>query len=110
VEGAAYVGRTGHTLPRKTGARGRLALEQNVGFIDRYIRITLGGLMIAAGAARLARDGGLAGAAVGLLGGMMLAEGVLGTCPLYSVAGINTNPDPIPGTYTNDVIQPYEGI
>lgn len=85
-------------------------MDQNVGLPDRYIRITLGGLMLAAGAARLARRADLTGVAAGLLGGMMLAEGVLGTCPLYSVAGINTKDEPAPGERTNDVIQPCEGI
>lgn len=85
-------------------------MNQNIGTTDRYIRLTLGGLMLATGAARLARNPDMAGMAVGLLGGLMLAEGVLGTCPLYEVAGINTNPDPAPGHYTNDVIMPYEGI
>lgn len=96
-------------------------MEQNVGLVDRYVRIGLGSLLVAAGAASMARRGGLGAVLVGALGGMMLAEGVLGTCPLYSLYGVNTNrdgdecccecdchhsgePD------TNDVIQPYEGI
>ncbi len=83
-------------------------MEQNVGMVDRYVRIGLGSLLVAAGAASMARRGGMGAALVGMLGGMMLA-------------GINTNregddcccecdchhsdePD------TNDVIQPYEGI
>lgn len=85
-------------------------MEQNVGQADRYIRIALGSLLLATGAARLARRADAGSAALGLLGGTMLAEGVLGTCPLYTVAGISTNDQPVPGSRTNDVIQPYEGI
>lgn len=85
-------------------------MDQNVGLTDRYIRITLGGLLLACGAARLARHADLAGVAAGLLGGMMLAEGTLGVCPLYQLAGINTSAEPGPGSRTNDVILPYEGI
>ena len=94
-------------------------MEQNVGTADRYIRITLGSLLVAMGAARMTRRPDLSSAALGLLGGMMLAEGVLGTCLMYSLAGIDTLDDgksaddgeqPAPGTRTNDVIAPHEGI
>ncbi len=89
-------------------------MEQNVGPADRYIRIALGSTMLAMGAARMAREDGLSGLAAGLAGGIMLAEGVLGTCPLYSAYGISTNREreaPYPGEEsTNDTIRPYEGI
>ncbi|HWI61498.1 MAG TPA: DUF2892 domain-containing protein [Symbiobacteriaceae bacterium] len=85
-------------------------MDQNVGLTDRYIRLTLGGLLLACGAARMARSTDATGVVAGLLGGMMLAEGVLGVCPLYEVAGINTSAEPVPGSRTNDVIGPYEGI
>jgi len=85
-------------------------MDQNIGLTDRYIRITLGSLFLATGAARMVRQCDAAGVAAGVLGGMMLAEGVLGTCPLYNLMGMNTNDDPAPGARTNDVIQPYEGI
>ncbi|HWI51311.1 MAG TPA: DUF2892 domain-containing protein [Symbiobacteriaceae bacterium] len=85
-------------------------MDQNIGLTDRYIRITLGSLFMAVGAARMVRNVDAAGVAAGLFGGMMLAEGFLGTCPLYSLMGMNTNDDPAPGTRTNDVIEPYEGI
>jgi hypothetical protein len=95
-------------------------MEPNVGKADRYIRITLGSLLVAVGAARMARRFDLTSVTVGLLGGMMLAEGVLGTCPVYSLAGIDTleheqgttddGEQPAPGERTNDVINPHEGI
>lgn len=102
-------------------------MEQNIGLTDRYVRITLGGLLLAASAARLARRGaGAGGMAVGLLGGMMLAEGVLGNCPLYRLLGINTNSDGHhccdsqcecadhqnnePDATETDVMEPYDGI
>lgn len=85
-------------------------MDHNVGPADRYIRIALGSLLLATGAARLATRPDAGSAALGLLGGTMLAEGVLGTCPLYSLAGISTADEPPPGYRTNDVIQPYEGI
>ncbi|MFZ5826647.1 MAG: YgaP family membrane protein [Bacillota bacterium] len=84
---------------------GMLRMEQNVGQTDRYLRITFGSLLLACSAAHAAREGGMAGLGTGLLGGMMLAEGVLGSCPIYSLAGVDTREE-----QTNDVIRPYEGI
>lgn len=82
-----------------------MRMERNVGQADRYLRIALGSFLLACSAAKAARRGGLAGAGTGLLGGFMLAEGILGVCPLYSAFGINTRNEP-----TNDLISPYEGI
>lgn len=84
---------------------GMMQMEHNVGDADRYLRIALGGFLLACSAAKAAREGGMAGVGTGLLGGMMLAEGVLGICPLYSAFGISTRMEP-----TNDVVSPYEGI
>lgn len=84
---------------------GILRMEHNVGEADRYLRIALGGFLLACSAAKAAREGGMAGVGTGLLGGMMLAEGVLGVCPLYSALGISTCREPV-----NDVMHPYEGI
>ncbi len=80
-------------------------MKANVGLTDRYLRIALGGVLLASSAARMAREGSLSGLGQGLVGGTMLAEGVLGTCPLYSLFGIDTREE-----HTNDVIRPYEGI
>lgn len=86
-------------------------MEQNVGFTDRYLRLTLGSLALAIGAARLARNPDVTGVALGLLGGMTLADGILGTCPYYSMVGINTqNEEPQYQEHTNDRIAPHEGI
>lgn len=67
-----------------------MELQQNVGETDRFLRIGMGGFLLALSAARMARYGVLGGAATGVLGGMMLAEGVLGHCPYYSLLGIDT--------------------
>lgn len=97
-------------------------MEQNVGTADRYMRITLGGMLLAVAASRGARQMTAGVMLTGALGGMMLAEGVLGTCPIYSALGVNTvrgheqeqvQSGGMAEPYmhdTNDVIQPYEGI
>ncbi len=62
--------------------------EKNVGMIDRVIRIILGIIllylfvvnMVAAPWSYL----------VALIGLIMLVTGVIGTCPLYSMLGMNT--------------------
>lgn len=84
---------------------GMIRMEPNVGRADRYVRITIGSLLLACSAAHGAREGGWSGLGTGLLGGMMLAEGILGTCPLYPLLGIDTREE-----HTNDLISPYEGI
>ncbi|HLN65430.1 MAG TPA: DUF2892 domain-containing protein [Symbiobacteriaceae bacterium] len=97
-------------------------MEQNVGMADRYVRITLGSMLLACAAARGARQMTTGVFLTGALGGMMLAEGVLGTCMVYSALGVNTlrgheqqqvQSGGMAEPYmhdTNDVIQPYEGI
>ncbi|MFZ5817380.1 MAG: YgaP-like transmembrane domain [Bacillota bacterium] len=52
---------------------GALDLEPNMGRADRYLRIAISSFLLAAGAAHMAREGGLRGVCTGLLGGMMLA-------------------------------------
>ena len=62
--------------------------EKNVGMIDRVIRIILGiilmylfvGNMVAAPWSYL----------VALIGLILLVTGIVGTCPLYSILGMNT--------------------
>ena len=62
--------------------------EKNVGMIDRVIRIILGIIllylfvvnMVAAPWSYL----------VALIGPILLVTGVIGTCPLYSMLGMNT--------------------
>jgi hypothetical protein len=62
--------------------------EKNVGMIDRVIRIIFGiilmylfiGNMVAAPWSYL----------VALIGLILLVTGIVGTCPLYSILGMNT--------------------
>lgn len=68
-------------------------MQPNIGGTDRYIRLALGSWLLASGAADMARDPNLLACAKGMLGGMMLAEGVLGVCVAYHLAGINTRDD-----------------
>lgn len=84
---------------------GMMRMEPNMGRADRYCRISVGSLLLVASTARMNREGGLSGLGTALLGGMMVAEGVLGTCPFYPFLGIDTREE-----QTNNVIYPYEGI
>ncbi|OLS45427.1 hypothetical protein BV509_14510 [Rhodovulum sulfidophilum] len=57
-------------------------LSKNVGGIDRILRIVIGALMVIAA---------LLGYSNWLLIGMVpLATGLMSTCPLYSLIGLNT--------------------
>jgi hypothetical protein len=58
-------------------------MKTNVGGIDRILRIALGGGLIAWAAA-------FNGPALAYLGVIPLLTGVVGTCGLYSLLGINT--------------------
>ncbi|WP_114966343.1 YgaP family membrane protein [Alkalilacustris brevis] len=62
--------------------------EQNVGGIDRILRIVLGLVLIAG--FFLFPEAGLRW--LFLIGIVPLATGVFGTCALYSLLGINTCP------------------
>jgi hypothetical protein len=68
-------------------------MQPNIGKTDRYIRLALGSWFLASGAARMARDPDMLACGMGLLGSMMLAEGILGVCVAYHLAGINTRED-----------------
>lgn len=61
-------------------------LAKNEGTADRVVRVALGLALIA-----LAATGT---SAWGWLGLVPLATGLLGSCPLYSILGINTCPAP----------------
>lgn len=69
-------------------------LEPNAGLTDRYWRITAGTLVLGCGIARMARGNGLTGAGLSLLGGMFLADGILGTCLMYQPMGVDTREHP----------------
>ena len=60
-------------------------MKTNVGGIDRILRIAIGALLIV-----LAVTGTIG--AWGWLGIIPLATGLLRTCPLYSMLGMNTCP------------------
>ncbi len=62
---------------------------QNVGNIDRIIRIVLGLALIAIGFFALA---GVAGTIVGVIGFIPLLTGLVGWCPLYSLFKFSTRP------------------
>ena len=62
---------------------------QNVGSIDRIIRIVLGLALIVIGFFVL---GGTAGTIVGVIGFIPLLTGLLGWCPLYFLFKFSTRP------------------
>jgi len=64
-------------------------MKINVGKTDRTVRILVGigllaGFFFSGGSVRW----------IGLLGGIALITGIIGTCPLYSLTGITTNNEP----------------
>jgi len=61
--------------------------EKNVGSVDRVVRIVLGLALLFAGARYLA---GILSYVVMLVGIALVLTGLLGTCTLYSLFGINT--------------------
>ena len=60
-------------------------LKNNVGKVDRIIRIVLGVLLI--GNVFYALE-----SPIGWVGVILLITGIAGICPLYSLLGINTKP------------------
>jgi hypothetical protein len=87
---------------------GTFELERNVGPTDRFVRIAAGGLMLAWSAARMAREADMTALGLGLFGGVTLAEGVLGTCLLYSAMGIDTREPAWP--YNGAIADERQGI
>ncbi|MDG5778596.1 DUF2892 domain-containing protein [Haloarculaceae archaeon H-GB1-1] len=72
-------------------------MQQNVGNIDRLVRLVIGAPLLAVALGALAGflspPGGTAAAAVGLLLGAILVITALTTrCPLYSILGVSTCP------------------
>lgn len=63
-------------------------LTQNVGGLDRIVRIMLGLVLIAVGFAVLSGTGGTI---VGLVGLIPLVTGLIGWCPLYLPFRFRTN-------------------
>jgi hypothetical protein len=62
---------------------------QNVGSIDRIIRVVLGLALIVIGFVVL---GGTAGTIVGVIGFVPLLTGLVGWCPLYFLFKFSTRP------------------
>ena len=70
-------------------------MEANVGGLDRIARLVLGPVLglVGLGVSLGALPGsGLAGAAVGLVGLVLLGTGITQRCLLHSVLGIDTCP------------------
>lgn len=65
-------------------------MEKNVGLTDRYLRIAGGSALLSCAAARSRRGQDLLGFSMSLIGGMLLADGILGTCMMYLPLNINT--------------------
>jgi hypothetical protein len=61
-------------------------MTRNLDRAQRYVRLSLGGLLLAASTARMVRRPGMGAVGLGVLGGMMVAEGVLGVCPLLNMS------------------------
>lgn len=64
-------------------------MKQNVGTLDRVVRIAIGIALLSAVALI---EGGLRW--IGLVGLVPLVSGLSGNCPLYTLTGINTCPRP----------------
>ncbi len=62
--------------------------EKNVGMIDRVIRIILGIILLYLFV--MSMVGAPWSYLVALIGLILLVTGILGTCPLYSMLGMNT--------------------
>jgi hypothetical protein len=62
--------------------------EKNVGMIDRVIRIIFGIILLYLFAVNMIATPW--SYLVGLIGVILLVTGVVGTCPLYSMLGMNT--------------------
>jgi hypothetical protein len=65
-----------------------MLMTRNLDRAQRYVRLSLGGLLLAASTARMVRRPGMGAVGLGLLGGMMVAEGVLGVCPLLNMSSM----------------------
>ena len=59
--------------------------KKNVGKIDRVIRVVVGIILVGNVFYALQHP-------IGWLGVILIVTGIVGTCPLYSIIGINTRP------------------
>jgi hypothetical protein len=60
-------------------------LKNNVGKIDRIIRVVVGIILVGNVFFALQHP-------IGWLGVILIVTGIVGKCPLYSIIGINTRP------------------
>jgi hypothetical protein len=60
-------------------------LKNNVGKIDRIIRVVVGIILVGNVFYALQHP-------IGWLGVILIVTGIVGKCPLYSIIGINTRP------------------
>jgi hypothetical protein len=59
--------------------------KKNVGKVDRIIRVVVGIILVGNVFYALHHP-------IGWLGVILIVTGIVGTCPLYSIIGINTRP------------------
>ncbi len=69
---------------------GALHVDQNIGTMDAYLRVSGGLMMVALGAAAMTRRSGLGSFLAVALGSMKVAEGVTRYDPMYDAMGIST--------------------
>ncbi|MGF1602079.1 MAG: DUF2892 domain-containing protein [Thermosynechococcaceae cyanobacterium] len=63
-------------------------MSANVGFLDRLLRLSLGGLLLFLGLGLY--DGTALGTGLTLVSAISLLTAAMGVCPLYSLLGIKT--------------------
>jgi len=68
-------------------------MKENVGTVDRTLRVVIGTALALAG--WLGPEGAL-GIVLLIVGLVLLATGLMSSCPIYSVAGMNTVEDDDP--------------
>ena len=76
-------------------------MNQNVGLTDKRVRTGLGAVLGIASLATLAGSLGLPALAAPVLGVVslvMLGTAAFGTCPIYSLLGVDTCPAPVSGS------------
>jgi hypothetical protein len=59
--------------------------KKNVGKVDRIIRVVVGIILVGNVFYALHNP-------IGWLGVILIVTGIVGTCPLYSIIGVNTRP------------------
>jgi hypothetical protein len=67
--------------------------KTNIGILERVIWIVLGGFLITAVATYSSGPWSLWSYVLLILGGILFITGIIGTCPLYTILGINTSED-----------------